>query len=69
VATIIQDKHRGNHDRNQRWARRERADRFARYSALHAQGVSQRQAAQALGVPRTTLYAWLAWQDRLAACP
>ena len=69
MATRIQDKHRGNHDRNQRWARLERADRFTRYSELHAQGVSQRQAAQALGVPRTTLQAWLAWQDRLDACP
>jgi hypothetical protein len=69
VATIIQDKHRGNHDRTQRWARLERADRLARYSELHAQGLSQRQVAQELGVPRTTLQAWLAWQDRLDACP
>ena len=36
---------------------------------MHAQGVSQRQEAQALGVPRTTLQAWLAWRDRLDACP
>jgi hypothetical protein len=36
---------------------------------LHAQGLSQRQVAQELGVPRTTLQAWLAWQDRLDACP
>jgi hypothetical protein len=69
VATIIQDKHRGNQDRTQRWARLERADRLARYSELHAQGLSQRQVAQELGVPRTTLQAWLAWQDRLDACP
>ena len=69
MATISQDKHRGNHDHNQRWTRLERADRFARYSELHAQGVSQRQEAQALGVPRTTLQAWLAWRDRLDACP
>jgi len=31
VATIIQEQHRGNHDRNQRWARFERADLFARH--------------------------------------
>jgi hypothetical protein len=36
---------------------------------LHDQGLSQRQVAQELGVPRTTLQAWLAWQDRLDACP
>ena len=69
MATIIQDTPRGNHDRTQRWARLERADRLARYSELHAQGLSQRHVAQELGVPRTTLQAWLAWQDRLDACP
>jgi len=69
VATIIQEKPRGNHDRNQRWARFERADLFARYSELHTQGVSQRQAAQVLDVPRSTLQAWRAYQDRLDACP
>ena len=36
---------------------------------MHTQGLSQRQVAQELGVPRTTLQAWLAWQDRLDACP
>ena len=53
MATLIQDKHRGNHDRNQRWARVERADLFARYGALHTQGVSQRQAAKVLEGPRS----------------
>ena len=69
MATLIQDKHRGNHDRNQRWARVERADLFARYGALHTQGVSQRQAAKVLEVPRSTLQAWRAYQDRLDGCP
>jgi hypothetical protein len=69
VATIIQDKQRGNEDRHQRWARLERAALFARYGELHAQGVSQRQAAQGLDVPRSTLQAWRAYQDRLDACP
>ena len=69
MATIIQAKHCGKHDRNQRWARFERADLFARYGALHTQGVSQRQAAQVLDVPRRTLQAWRAYHDHLDACP
>jgi hypothetical protein len=69
VATIIQDKSRGNDDRHQRWARLERADLFARYADLHAQGVSQRQVATVLDVPRSTLQARRAYQDRLDACP
>lgn len=36
---------------------------------LHTQGGSQRQAAQGLDVPRSTLQAWRAYQDRLDACP
>lgn len=69
MATISQEKHRGKHDRNQRWARFDRADLFERYGVLDTQGVSQRQAAQVLDVPRSTLQAWRAYQDRLDACP
>jgi hypothetical protein len=69
VATIRQEQHRDNHDRNQRWARFERADLLKHYGELHPQGVSQRQAAQMLDVPRSTLQAWRAYQDRLDACP
>jgi transposase len=69
MATIIQAKHRGNHDRHQRWARFERADLFARYGELHTQGVSQRQAAKVLDVPRSTLQAWWAYQENLDECP
>jgi hypothetical protein len=69
MATISQAKQRGNQDRNQRWARLERADLFARSGALHTQGVSQRQAAQGLDVPRRTLQAWRLSQDSLEACP
>ena len=69
MATIIQATQRGNHDRNQRWTRLERADLFARYGELHTQGVSQRQAAKVLDVPRSTLQAWRAYHDRLDACP
>jgi len=36
---------------------------------LQARGLSQRQAATSLDVPRTTLQAWRAWQDRLDARP
>ena len=38
MATIIQGQHRGNHDRNQRWARVERAALFERYDELRLQG-------------------------------
>src|SRR5262245_43890732 len=69
MATIIQAKHRDNHDRHQRWMRLDRADLFARYGELHTQGVSQRQAAKMLDVPRSTLQAWRAYHDRLDACP
>jgi hypothetical protein len=69
VATIIPDKPRGHEDRHQRWARIERADLWARYGELHAHGISPRQAAKGLDVPRSTLQAWRAYQDRLDACP
>ena len=69
MATIIQDKHCGNNDRNQRWTRLERADLFVRYGELHTQGVSQRQAAKVLEVPRSTLQTWRVYHDRLDACP
>src|SRR5256885_10435839 len=69
VATIIQEKHRGNHDRSQRWARLERADLFEQCGELHSQGLSQRQAAKLLDVPRSTLQAWRLSQDSLDACP
>ena len=69
MATIIQEQHRGNHDRNQRWAPRERAALFERYDELHTQGGSQRQAAKTLNVPRSTLQAWRAYQENLDECP
>ena len=69
MGTVIQETQRGNEDRHQRWARLERAALFTRYGALHTQGVSQRQVAQGLDVPRRTLQAWRASQDRLDACP
>ena len=69
MGTVIQDTPQRNDDRQPRWDRFERADLFEHYLALHAQGVSQRQAAQELQVPRTTLQAWRLWHDTLDICP
>src|SRR5256885_5892201 len=69
VATIIQATQRGHHDRNQRWTRLKRVDLFARYGELHTQGISQRQAAKQLDVPRSTLQAWRAYHECLDESP
>src|SRR5438105_5796158 len=69
VGTVIQDKPQSNPERRPRWDRFERADLFEQYLELQAQGVSQRQAAQELQVPRTTLQAWRIWHDTLDICP
>ena len=58
-----------NHGSQPRWARFERADLFEQYRELRAQGLSERQAAQELKVPRTTLQAWRVWHDTLDICP
>jgi hypothetical protein len=52
-----------------RWDRFERADLFEQYRELRTQGVSARQAAKELKVPRTTLQAWRVWHDTLDICP
>jgi hypothetical protein len=52
-----------------RWDRFERADLFAQYQELRTQGMSERQAAKELQVPRTTLQAWRLWHDTLDICP
>jgi hypothetical protein len=62
VATIIQENHPGNQERNQRWTRLERYDLFELYGALHAQEISQSQEAQMLDMPRSTLQAWRMYQ-------
>ena len=69
MSTVIDTQPRGNGDRHQRWARSRRAALLEQYHDLQARGLSQRQAANGLDVPRTTLQAWRAWQDRLDACP
>src|SRR4029450_9537427 len=69
VGPVIQDKPQTTHSSQPRWDRFERADLFAQYRALRTQGISERQAAQELKVPRTTLQAWRRWHDTLATCP
>ena len=69
MGTVIQDTQQRNSDRQPRWDRFERADLFEHYRELRAQGLSQRQAAQELQVPRTTLQAWRTWHDTLDICP
>jgi transposase len=69
VGTVIQDKPQNNPERQPRWDRFERAALFEHYLELQAQGVSQRQAAQELQVPRTTLQAWRLWHATLDICP
>ena len=69
MGTVIQYSQRSHADRPQRWERLERAEQFERYGALKAQGMSQRQAAKMLDVPRSTLQAWRAYQESLDECP
>jgi hypothetical protein len=47
----------------------ERADLFEQYRELRTQGLSERQAAKEITVPRTTLQAWRVWHDPLDICP
>jgi hypothetical protein len=69
VGTIIQPRQPGDEAHLPRWGRLERAERFDQYLELQAQGLSQRQAAQKLDVPRSTLQAWQAYQERLDESP
>jgi helix-turn-helix, Psq domain len=69
VGTVIPYTQRDNDDRQQRWERLDRAELCEPSRDLNAQGISQRQAAKVLDVPRSTLQAWRAYQERLDACP
>jgi len=69
VRTLIQDTPQRNPDSQPRWDRLERADLFEQYRELRTQGISERQAATELKVPRTTLPAWRMWHDSLDICP
>ena len=69
MGTVIQYSQRRNADRHQRWERLERAEQCERYGELKAQGMSQRQAAKVLDVPRSTLQAWRVYQENLDEHP
>jgi hypothetical protein len=67
--TVIQSKAQGNGERTARWSRTQRAELFEQYLDLSTQGLSLRQAAKVLEVPRSTLQAWRAYQESLDAHP
>ena len=69
MGIVIQDMPHINQGSQPRWDRFERADLFEQYRELRTQGISERQAAKALKVPRTTLQAWRLWHDTLDICP
>jgi Family of unknown function (DUF6399) len=69
VGIVIQDQQQHNPQSQPRWDRFERADFFEQYRELRTQGISERQAAKELKVPRTTLQAWRIWYDTLDICP
>lgn len=69
MGTAIQDMPQSHHRSQPRWDRFERADLFEQYRKLRTQGLSERQAAKELKVPRTTLQAWRMWRDGLDICP
>src|SRR5215510_14336879 len=69
VGTVIQSKAQSNDDRTPRWSRTQRAELFEQYLELQAQGLSLRQAAKALEVPRSTLQAWRTYQESLDEHP
>jgi hypothetical protein len=69
VGTVIQEQQQRNPEGQPRWDRFERADLFEQYRELRTQGISERQAAKEIKVPRTTLQAWRVWDDTLDICP
>ena len=69
MGAVIQSQPQCNEARQAHWDRLARADLFAQYRALRTQGRSERQAANELKVPRTTLPAWRIWHDSLDICP
>jgi hypothetical protein len=69
MGTVVQDMPQINPGSQPRWDRFERADLFQQYQELRTQGLSERQVAKALHVPRTTLQAWRQWRDTLDICP
>src|SRR5919201_1235587 len=68
MRAVIPSQPQRNDARQAHWDRLERADLFEQYRALRTQGLSERQAAKELKVPRTTLQAWRIWHDSLDIC-
>jgi Family of unknown function (DUF6399) len=68
MGAVIQSQPQRNEARQAHWDRLERADLFEQYRGLRTQGLSERQAAKELKVPRTTLQAWRLWHDSLDIC-
>ena len=68
MGTVIQAMPHITYVSQPRWDRFERADLFEQYRELRTQGLSERQAAKELKVPRTTLQAWRLWHDSLDIC-
>lgn len=69
MGTVVPNPSQINHNGQPRWDRFERADLFEQYRELRRQGVSERQSAKELKVPRTTLPAWRMWHESLDICP
>jgi hypothetical protein len=69
MGTVIQIHPQSHDDRSPRWDRTRRAHLFDQYLVLQAQGLSLRQAAKTLEVPRSTLQAWRAHQESLDEHP
>ncbi len=69
MGTVIQETQQRNAHRPSRWNRTQRAELFDQYLDLEAKGLSVRQAAEALDVPRSTLQAWRAYQESLDEHP
>jgi hypothetical protein len=69
VGTVIPYTQRSNDDHRPRGDRPRRAALLDQSHALQAQGVSLRQAAQALHGPRSTLRAWRAYHESRDAPP
>ena len=69
MGTVIQTHPQSHDDCTPRWDRTRRAHLFDQYLTLQAQGLSLRQAAKALEVPRSTLQAWRVHQESLDEHP
>ena len=69
METVIEYAPRGHHDFKQRWDRMAGAELFEQYVDLNAQGISERQAAKMLEIPRSTLQAWRTYQEGLDERP